>query len=235
MKPIVINCPSIANCNTLELRNDIEELRKAGVTWLHIDFMDGSYVPNLGFPIRLIKDLREAFPDMTLDVHLMVNDPIAYVERMAEGGADYLSFHIDSTNFVIRTLERIKKAGMKAGVVVNPSQDVRLVEQYTDLLDMVTLMAVEPGFAGQKFMTRTLGRIETLADIRKRSGHEFLINVDGAINYENLGASVRRGANVIVTGIFTVFQQEGGIAAGCAHFADECQKAAEEGYIGSAY
>ena len=116
MKPIVINCPSIANCNTLELRNDIEELRKAGVTWLHIDFMDGNYVPNLGFPIRLIKDLREAFPDMTLDVHLMVNDPISYVERMAEGGADYLSFHIDSTNFVIRTLERIKKAGMKADV-----------------------------------------------------------------------------------------------------------------------
>ena len=235
MRPTIINCPSIANCNVLDLRKDIDELREAGVRWLHIDLMDGNYVPNLCFPLRAIGDLRKAYPDMTLDVHMMVTDPISYVERMAEAGTDYLSFHIDSTNFVIRTLERIKKAGMKAGVVVNPSQDVRLVAQYADLLDMVTLMAVEPGFAGQKFMPRTLGRIETLASIRKESGNDFLINVDGAINYEHLGPSVRRGANVIVTGIFTVFQQEGGIAGGCAHFASACAEAVAQGYIGDAY
>lgn len=235
MEPIVINSPSIANCNTLHIREDIAKLRKGGVKFLHVDLMDGNYVPNLCFPVRLMKDLKEAYPDMTLDVHMMVNDPIAYVERMAQAGVDYLSFHVDSTPFVIRTIDRIREAGMKPGVVINPSQRVDVIEPYAGLVDMVTLMAVEPGFAGQKFMMSAIGRVEELASLRKRAGNGFLINVDGAITYEGLVPCVRRGANVIVTGIFTVFNQPDGIVSACGRLERACREGLAQGLIGDAY
>ena len=182
MEPIVINAPSLANCNTLHIKEDIEQFRQAGVKYLHIDMMDGHYVPNLCFPLRFLKDLKEEYPDMVLDVHMMVTNPIEYVDIMAEAGVDYLSFHTDSTPFVLRTLDRIRVKGMKPGVVINPSQPVDVIKPYIDLVDMVTLMAVEPGFSGQKFMIRTIDRVEELASLRKHSENDFLINVDGAIN-----------------------------------------------------
>ena len=235
MKPIVINSPSLANCNLLELKDNVQELVDAGVTWMHIDLMDGHYVPNLYFPIRIVSDLKAAYPQLTLDVHMMVTNPMDYIQRLADAGADYLSFHSDSTNFVIRTLETIRKSGMKNGILVNPSQSVRSIEPYVDLLDMVTLMAVEPGFAGQQFMSRTLKRVEELATVRKESGQDFLINVDGAINYPNLTPCIVRGANVIVTGIFTIFKQPDGITAACKRFDAEVANALKAGWIGDAY
>lgn len=235
MKPIVINTPSVANCNTLYIRDDIERLREAGVTTLHVDLMDGNYVPNLCFPVRFVRDLRDAYPDMILDVHLMVTDPISYVDRMAEAQVDFLSFHADSTPFAIRTIDRIKEKGMKAGIVINPSQKIEVMEPYADLLDMVTLMAVEPGFAGQTFMMRTIERVERLASLRKQSGQDFLINVDGAINYEGLIPCIRRGANMIVTGIYTIFQQPDGIISACRRFDAACEEGLLSGFVGDAY
>lgn len=235
MKPIVINSPSLANCNTLYIREDIEKLREAGVRFLHVDLMDGNYVPNLCFPIRFVQDLKNEYPDMILDVHIMVNDPISYVDRMADAKVDYLSFHIDSTPFVIRTIDKIRSAGMKPGIVINPSQRVEVIEPYADMVDMVTLMAVEPGFAGQRFMQRTIKRVGEAASIRKKEKLEFLINVDGAINYESLIPCIQRGANVIVTGIFTVFQQPDGISGACLRFSEVCEKGLSAGFIGDAY
>lgn len=235
MKPIVINSPSLANCNLLELKDNVQELVDAGVTWMHIDLMDGHYVPNLYFPIRIVSDLKAAYPHLTIDVHMMVTNPIDYIQRLADAGADYLSFHTDSTPFAIRALQTIRKHNMKGGVVINPSQSIRVVEPYVDLLDMVTLMAVEPGFAGQQFMPRTLARLEQLATLRKESGQVFLINVDGAINYPNLTPCIVRGANVIVTGIFTIFQQEGGITSASNRFNAEVADAMQLGWIKDAY
>lgn len=235
MKPIVINSPSLANSNTLYIKDDIEKLRSAGVNCLHVDIMDGNYVPNICFPIRFVKDLKAEYPDMVLDVHMMVTDPIQYIDRMAEAKVDYLSFHVDSTPFVIRAIEKIRAAGVKPGVVLNPSQSVGVIEPYADLVDMVTLMAVEPGFAGQKFMPRTIEKVEKLASLRKKSQNDFLINVDGAINYESLIPCIKRGANLIVTGIFTVFCQPDGITAACRRFDAECEKGLQSGFIGDAY
>lgn len=235
MKPIVINSPSIANCNTLHVREDIEELRRAGIQFLHVDLMDGNYVPNLCFPVRMMQDLKAEYPDMVLDVHMMVTDPIAYVDRMAEAGVDYLSFHEDSTHFAVRTIDRILNRGMKPGIVINPSQQVDVIRPYADMLDMVTLMAVEPGFAGQRFMVRAVDRVAELATLRKQCGKDFLINVDGAMTYEGLVPCVKRGANVIVTGIFTIFQQPEGIAGACKKFNRICREALDSGLIGDAY
>ena len=235
MEPIVINAPSLANCNTLHIKEDIEQFRQAGVKYLHIDMMDGHYVPNLCFPLCFLKDLKEEYPDMVLDVHMMVTNPIEYVDIMAEAGVDYLSFHTDSTPFVLRTLDRIRANGIKPGVVINPSQPVDVIKPYIDLVDMVTLMAVEPGFSGQKFMIRIIDRVEELASLRKHSENDFLINVDGAINDAGLVPCVRRGANVIVTGVFTVFAQEDGIISACHRFDETCKKGMTDGFIGDAY
>ena len=235
MKPILINSPSLANCNLLELGNDVEELMKAGVRFLHIDLMDGHYVPNLCFPIRIISDIKAKYPMVITDVHLMADAPEDYVQRLAAAGVDYLSFHADSTHFVIRTLNAIKAEGMKAGVVINPSRNVEILAPYLDLVDMVTVMAVEPGFAGQRFMERTIPRILDIARMRKNAGLDFLINVDGAINYPNIIPCVKNGANVFVTGIFTVFQQPDGITSACRRFETELEKGKAQGFDTDAY
>lgn len=235
MKPIVINSPSIANCNVLDIRRDMEKLVEGGCTYVHVDLMDGHYVPNLCFPMRVISDIKKDFPTLTIDLHLMVDDPISYISRCRDAGADWFSFHSDSTSFPIRTLTKIKEAGMRPGVVINPSERIEVIEPYVDMVEMVTLMAVEPGFAGQRFMERTVGRTLELSKLRKKHGSEFLINIDGAINYPNLVPCIRNGANVIVTGIFTVFQQPEGIVGACAHFDSEVQRAFSEGFNDGAY
>lgn len=122
----VINAPSLANCPFLELPEQAEQLREGGADWFHIDIMDGHYVPNLCFPLRLIGELKKKYPEIAADVHLMVTDPLAYVEPLAQQGADYVSFHLDATSFARRGLREIREKGMKAGVVLNPSQPVSL-------------------------------------------------------------------------------------------------------------
>ena len=146
----MINTASIINVSFLNMKEEIDQLVAGGTTFFHIDLMDGHYVPNLCLPIKLLAELKAAYPQIMMDVHLMVTDPENYIGRLRDAGADYVSFHTDSTRFVRRVINQIRAAGMKPGILINPSQRIDHIEPYIEYVDMVTLMAVEPGFAGQR-------------------------------------------------------------------------------------
>jgi ribulose-phosphate 3-epimerase len=196
----------------------VEQLVQGGADWFHIDIMDGHYVPNLCFPVKIISELAKKYPHIKRDIHLMTTDPLLYIPQLAEGGADYVSFHMDSTNFAYRTLMKIKSYGIKAGVVINPSQRPEIIEPVINLLDYVVLMTVEPGYAGQKFLTDSLPRVSELSRLREKHGADFLISIDGGVDYPNAVECVKRGAEVYVTGIYMVFNQPDGISAACRRF-----------------
>jgi len=214
----IINAPSLANCSYLNMGEQVAQLVKGGADWFHVDIMDGHYVPNLCFPINLIGELKKAYPQIMVDVHIMVENPAAYVQRLADQGTDYLSFHLDSTRFSRRLLSDIKNAKMKAGVVINPSQNISELEPVIDLVDYVVLMTVEPGYAGQKFMVEALPRLARLVALRKASGNPFLISIDGGVDMANAIKCVQLGAEVYVTGIYTVFNQPVGLEEACRKF-----------------
>lgn len=217
----MINAPSIANCDLLNMGKQIEELIAGNVKFLHIDLMDGHYVPNLFLPTSIVKAIKTRFPEVIADVHLMVSNPQDYIDILKEYGADYVSFHIDSTSFSIRLLRNIRSKGMKAGVVINPSQRIDIIEPFINYLDYVVLMTVEPGFAGQKFMDGSLERLDELNALRKKTNTNFLISVDGGIDYPNSIESVKRGGDILITGVFTVFNQPDGLTNACLRFDKE--------------
>lgn len=217
----VINAPSLANCSFLRMGEEVRQLAEGGADWFHIDIMDGHYVPNLCFPVQLIGELKQAYPHIATDVHLMVADPEAYLEPVASQGADYLSFHLDSTRFSRRLLSRIRDLGCRAGIVLNPSQPVALLEPLLDDVDYVVLMTVEPGFAGQRFLPGGIARLGELVRLRQQSGRSFLISIDGGVDLPHALACARAGAEAFVTGIYTVFSQPDGLAAACRRFQRE--------------
>ncbi|NEU31071.1 ribulose-phosphate 3-epimerase [bacterium LRH843] len=217
----MINAPSIANCDLLNIGQQIDELVAGNVTFLHIDLMDGHYVPNLFLPTSIVKAIKTNYPNVIADVHLMVSNPHDYIDYLKEYGADYVSFHIDSTSFSIRLLRNIRDKGMKAGVVINPSQRIEIIEPLIPYLDYVVLMTVEPGFAGQKFMNGSLERLDDLHTLREKTNARFLISIDGGIDYPNSIESLKRGADILVTGIYTVFNQPGGLTDACIRFEKE--------------
>lgn len=217
----MINAPSLANCNCLSFGQDVKELIEGGASFFHIDLMDGHYVPNLCMPLNYVKDIKSQYPEVTADVHIMVSNPMDYIGRLKQAGADYVAFHIDSTNFVRRTLTAIREAGMKAGVVINPSQRIDLIEPYISLLDYVVLMTVEPGYAGQRFLEGGLERIQELNGLRSKYKAEFLIEIDGGVDYAYAMPCKEMGADILVTGIYMIFNQDDGIVEACRRF-DRC-------------
>ena len=214
----IINAPSLANCSFIEMGRQVDELVQGGADWFHIDIMDGHYVPNLCYSTKIVGELKKKYPSMQTDVHLMVTDPMSYLPQLKQNQADWVSFHMDSTHFSRRTLVAIRDMGMKAGVVINPSQPISIIEPVIKFVDYVVLMTVEPGYAGQTFMVDSLPRVTELDALRKKHDVNFLISIDGGVDYPNAIECARRGAEIYVTGIYTVFQQEDGITTACRRF-----------------
>lgn len=220
---MVINAPSLANIPITEFGEQLAQLYEGGCRWFHVDLMDGHYVPNLLFPVDAVGQIKAKYPDCVMEVHMMVDDPAAYIRRMKAAGCDMLSFHFDATSFVRRTLGEIRAAGMKAGVVLNPSQRIDILEPVAGLFDYVVFMSVEPGFAGQKYLPGSTQRLAELAAFRKEHGLDFRIVVDGGTHYGILQEIVENGADAVVTNIYTVFNQPEGIVASCRKFAAEAE------------
>ncbi len=217
----MINTASIINIPFLRMKEQLDELVEGGTRFFHIDLMDGHYVPNLCMPIELIKQLKEAYPQVTMDVHIMVTNPNDYIDRLKDAGAGYVSFHTDQTPFVRRTIDQIHRAGMKAGVVVNPSQRIDHMAPFIRYVDMVTLMAVEPGFCGQSLLEGSMERLKEIADMRAEYGCSFLLSVDGGIDHDRSVLCKEIGVDVIVGTVHNIFKQPDGIKNACLRFEQE--------------
>lgn len=199
--------PSILSADFANLQADCERVLKAGADMLHIDVMDGVFVPNISIGLPVVKSIRKV-TDAFLDVHLMIIKPHLYAEEFCKQGADLVSFHLESESDVNITLDIIKNQGKKAGLVVKPATPVQAVFPYLDKLDLVLIMSVEPGFGGQKFMPEALEKISLLKQEAQRRGlDQLLIEVDGGINETTALLCKKQGANLLVAGSY-VFGNE---------------------------
>ena len=181
------------------LQHDIEMLNASECDWLHVDVMDGIFVPNISFGQPVIKHIKK-HARKPLDVHLMIMDPGRYVTDFKEAGADILTVHYEACNHLDRTLHAIKDAGMKCGVVLNPATSVALLEDSVQLCDVVLLMSVNPGFGGQKFIANTYNKVRQLRDLIAHKNPDCLIEVDGGVNVDNAPLLFEAGADVLVAG-----------------------------------
>ena len=194
MKKIKI-FPSILSGDFGRIADEAKRAEDAGADGLHLDIMDGHFVPNLTFGPKVVAAINRA-TKLFLDVHLMMYNPYEYVERFVEAGADSITFHIEATEEVTETLDYIRKCGVKRGVAVSPETSVELIDKYVSKMDMVLLMSVKPGFGGQEFMPKVLKKIEYARALSKTID----IQVDGGINAETGPKCVKAGANILVAG-----------------------------------
>lgn len=191
--------PSLLSANFANLEKDIQMLNSSEADWLHLDIMDGVFVPNISFGLPVVSAVKK-LSNKPLDVHLMIVKPENYFEAFAQAGADYISFHIEASTHVHRSIQLLKKLGVKAGVVLNPHTPVSLLEEVIEDLDYVLLMSVNPGYGGQKFIEKTFKKIEKLKLLIQENGSKALIQVDGGVNTENAQALYKAGADVLVAG-----------------------------------
>lgn len=212
--------PSIACANQLNLEKDIEEIYKTGIRNLHIDVMDGNYVPNLCLSLDTIKQISNRFPTMKLDTHIMVTNPDDYIVRLQHCGIESLAFHINATNFSYRTIQKIKSHSMRAGIVLNPSEPVSILAEIVDEIDYVLVMGIEPGFSGQKFIENTYRKVSELVKIRQDKQCSFDIYVDGGITPLIGKTLVEIGADYLVLGYPAIFNQPDGIQSSFDRFKD---------------
>ncbi|MBO5843718.1 MAG: ribulose-phosphate 3-epimerase [Bacteroidales bacterium] len=191
--------PSLLSANFCNLENDIKMLNDSQADWLHVDVMDGVFVPNISFGQPVIKHIKK-IAKKPLDVHLMIVEPDKFFEDYKNCGADIITVHYEACTHLHRSLSKIRQLGMKAGVVLNPHTPVCVLEDIIEMCDLVLLMSVNPGFGGQSFIENTYSKIKTLKQLIERKNPNCLIEVDGGVNTANYKKLIEAGADVLVAG-----------------------------------
>ena len=192
-------CPSLLSANVCNLEKDIKTLDSKNIEILHIDIMDGNFVPNITFGIYQVEAIRK-ITDAEFDAHLMVEDPDKFVEALVEGGVNGITVHVETCKHLYKTIRYIKSFGIKAGVALNPSTPIHCLEHVLPMLNRVLIMSVEPGFGGQEFIPFSIDKIQILNRIKIEKNYDFDIQVDGGINNQNIKAVVDAGVNEFVIG-----------------------------------
>jgi ribulose-phosphate 3-epimerase len=191
--------PSILAADFAKLGQEVQEVEKAGADWIHIDVMDGHFVPNITMGPIVVDALRP-LTKLPLDVHLMIENPDRYIEDFAKAGADYITVHVEACPHLHRTIQLIRSFGVKPGVVLNPHTPVDTIQHVLEDIDLVLFMTVNPGFGGQKFIHSVVPKVAQLAEIIKQRGLSVDIQIDGGINEETIVSCAKAGANVFVAG-----------------------------------
>jgi ribulose-phosphate 3-epimerase len=209
MFPII--APSILAADFANLQRDIEMINKSEADWIHVDVMDGMFVPNISLGIPVIKAIKR-HADKPLDVHLMIQQPERYLETFKAVGADILTVHIEACPHLHRTIHQIRQLGCKAGVALNPHTSIEALEDIITEVDLICVMSVNPGFGGQKFIGRTYYKVHKLKELIVKEGSNALIEVDGGVDGNNAAELVKSGADVLVAGSY-VFDHENPLEA----------------------
>ncbi len=207
MKKIQIS-PSILSADFSQLGNEIKRLEDGGADMIHVDVMDGHFVPNLTIGPPVIKELKK-HSSVLFDVHLMISPVHKYIEAYAEAGADIITIHPEATDNLKESILKIKKMNKKVGVSLNPETKIDTILDVLDQIDLVLIMSVNPGFGGQKFMPEVLTKVKDLKNIQKEKKMDFDIEIDGGINFDNFRAAIDAGANILVSGT-TIFKSNDG-------------------------
>lgn len=204
---------SVLSADMLNLKEEIKRIETSGIEMLHFDVMDGVFVDNISYGLPILEQVRKA-TDLILDVHLMITDPLRYVRRFAECGADYISFHVESESDTSETLKAIRESGVKTALAIKPATPAGAVFEYLDQLDMVLVMTVEPGFGGQSFIPETVGKVRTIREKISSMGLDIRVEVDGGINDSTSDIVINAGADTLVSGSYLFRSANMGEAAG---------------------
>jgi ribulose-phosphate 3-epimerase len=209
-RPLI--APSILSADFARLGEEVKAVHQAGADWIHVDVMDGHFVPNITIGPLVVEALSRLKLPAPLDVHLMIDEPERYIQDFVKAGANYLAVHVEASTHLHRNLQQIRAAGARPGVVLNPATPVDSLRHVLGMVDLVLLMSVNPGFGGQAFIPEVLEKCAALSEMRSRGNHSFLIEVDGGVNDKTAPDLIKAGADVLVAGSFVFGAKDYGAA-----------------------